>query len=49
MEHDHVKDNLHAKLFRIRTFGEIKLKDFKELICVDDYKMCRFKIEKNPT
>ena len=48
-EHDHVKDNLPAKLLRIRTFGKMKLEDFKDLISVADYKMCESKMEKNPT
>ena len=30
-EHDYVKDNLPAKLFRIRMFGKMKLEDFKEM------------------
>ncbi len=48
-EHDHVKDNLPAKLLRIRTFGKMKLEDFKDLISVPDYKTCETKMEKNPT
>ena len=48
-EHNHVKDNLLAKLLRIRTFGKMKFEDFKDLISVDDYKMCESKMEKNPT
>lgn len=48
-EHDHVKDNLPAKLLRIRTFGKMKLDDFKDLISVADYKTCETKMEKNPT
>ena len=42
-------DNLPAKLLRIRTFGKMKLKDFKDLISRADYKMCESKIDKNPT
>ena len=48
-EHDHVKDNLPAKLLRIRTFGKMKLEDFSDLISVDDYKMCESKMDNNPT
>ena len=48
-EQDHVKDNLLAKLLRICTFGKMKLEDFKDLISVDDYKMCQAKMEKSPT
>jgi hypothetical protein len=48
-EHDHVKDNLPAKLLRIRTFGKMKLEEFKDLISIGDYKTCESKMEKNPT
>jgi hypothetical protein len=48
-EHDHVKDNLPAKLLRIRTFGKMKLEEFKDLISPADYKTCESKIDKNPT
>ena len=48
-EHDHVKDNLPSKLLRIRTFGKMKLEDFKDLISSVDYKMCESKMDKNPT
>ena len=48
-EHDHVKDNLHAKLLCIRTFGNMKLEDFSDLISAVDYKMCESKMDKNPT
>ena len=48
-EHDHVKDNLPAKLLRIRTFGKMKLEEFKDLISSADYKMCESKMDKNPT
>jgi hypothetical protein len=48
-EHDHVKDNLPAKLLRIRTFGKMKLEEFKDLISSGDYKMCESKMEKYPT
>jgi hypothetical protein len=48
-EHDHVKDNLPAKLLRIWTFGKMKLKEFKDLIWIGDYKTCESKMEKNPT
>ncbi len=48
-EHDHVKDNLPAKLLRIRTFGKMRLEEFKDLISVSDYKMCESKMEKGPT
>ena len=47
--HNYIKDNLPAKLLRIRTFGKMKLEDFKDLISVADYKMCESKMEKNPT
>lgn len=47
-EHNHIKDNIPAKLLRIRIFGKIKLEDFKDLLSVADYKMCEFKMEKNP-
>jgi hypothetical protein len=43
----HVKDNLPGKLLRIRTFGKMKLKEFKDLISVADYKICKTKMEKN--
>ena len=49
IEHDHVKDNLPAKLPRIQAFGEMKLEEFKDLISVADYKVCESKIKKNPT
>ena len=48
-EHDHVKDNLPAKLLRIRTFGKMKLEEFKDLISPQDYKTCEAKMIKNPT
>ena len=48
-EHDHVKDSLPAKLLRIRTFGKMRLEEFKDLLSVADYKMCESKMEKNPT
>ena len=48
-EHDHVKDNLPAKLLRIRTFGKMKLEEFKDLISPADYKLCESKMEKHPT
>jgi len=48
-EHDHVKDNLPAKLLRIRTFGKMKLEEFKDLISPQDYKTCEAKMLKNPT
>ena len=48
-EHDHVKDNLPAKLLRIRTFEKMKLEEFKDLLSVVDYKMCETKMDKNPT
>ena len=43
-EHDHVKDNLPAKLLRIRTFGKMKLEEFKDLISSGNYKMCESKM-----
>jgi hypothetical protein len=48
-EHDHVKDNLPAKSLRIRTFGKMKLEDFKDLISVADYRTCETKMDKHPT
>lgn len=48
-EHDHVKDNLPAKLLRIRTFGKMKLEDFKDLISPADYRTCVSKMDKHPT
>ena len=48
-EHNHVKDNLPAKLLFIRTFGKMKLEDFKDLISVSDYRMCKSKMDKHPT
>ena len=48
-EHDHVKDNLPAKLLRIRTFGKMKLEEFKDLISPSDYKTCEIKMLKTPT
>ena len=48
-EHDHVKDSLPAKLLRIRTFGKMRLEEFKDLLSIVDYKMCESKMEKNPT
>ena len=36
LEHDHVQDNHPAKLLRSRTFGKIKLEEFKDLISVAD-------------
>jgi hypothetical protein len=48
-EHDHIKDNLPAKLLRIRTFGKMKLEEFKDLISPQDYKTCEAKMLKNLT
>jgi hypothetical protein len=48
-EHDHVKDKLPAKLLRIRTFGKMKLNEFKDLLFVADYKMCKTKMVNGPT
>ena len=48
-EHDHIKDNLPVKLFRIRTFGKMKPEEFKDLLSIVDYKMCESKMDKNPT
>jgi hypothetical protein len=47
-EHDHVKDNLPAKLLRIRTFGKMKLEEFKDLMSSQDYKTCEAKLLKTP-
>ena len=48
-EHEHVKDNLPAKLLRIRTFGKMRLEEFKDLLFVANYKICESKMEKTPT
>jgi hypothetical protein len=48
-EHDHMKDNLPAKLLHIRTFGKMKLEDFKDLISPVDYNTCLNKMDKHPT
>ena len=48
-KHDHVKVNLPAKLLHIRTFGKMKLEEFKDLLSVTDFKMCESKMDKNPT
>ena len=48
-KHNHVKDNIFAKYLCIRTFGKMKLEEFKNLISVADYKVCASKIKKNPT
>ena len=48
-EPDHVKDNLPAKLLCIRTFGKMRLEEFKDLLSISDYKMCESKMEKTPT
>lgn len=44
-----MKDNLPAKLLRIRTFGKMKLEEFKDLISVADYKICENKMDVRPT
>jgi hypothetical protein len=48
-ENDHVKDSLPAKLLCIRTFGKMRLEEFKDLLSVADYKTCESKMKKNPT
>ena len=48
-EHDHVKDNLSAKLVRIRTIEKMKLEGFKDVLSIADYKMCETKMDRNPT
>jgi hypothetical protein len=48
-KHDHVKDNLPAKLLCIRTFGKMKFEEFKDLLSVADYKMCETKMVNGPT
>ena len=48
-EHGHVKDNLPAKLLRIRTFGKMELEEFKDLLSVLDYKLCESKMDIHPT
>ena len=45
----HIKDNLAAKLFRIQTFKKMKLEEIKDLISVADFKMCKSRMDKNPT
>ena len=44
-----MKDNLPAKLLRIRTFGKMKLEEFKDLISFADYKICENKMDVRPT
>ena len=39
-ENDHVKSNLPAKLFRIRSFGMMKLEEFKDLLSPEEYDAC---------
>ena len=48
-EQYHVKDNLHAKLLCIRSFGKMKLEEFKDLISFADYKICENKMDFRPT
>ena len=40
-ENDHVKSNLPAKLYRIRSFGVMKLEEFKDLLSPDEYDACK--------
>lgn len=35
-----MKSNLPAKLFRIRSFGVMKLEEFKDLISEEEYHIC---------
>ena len=44
-----MKDNLPAKLLRIRTFGKMKLEEFKDLLSPIDYKTCENKMMNGPT
>jgi hypothetical protein len=47
-EHDHIKDNLSAKLPRIQTFGKMKLEEFKDLNSPAYHETCEAKMVKNP-
>ena len=40
MENYHVKSNLTSLLQRIRTFGNLELKDFKPLLMKKEFKAC---------
>ena len=35
-----MKSNLPAKLFRIRSFGVMKLEEFKDLLSQEEYEIC---------
>ncbi len=47
-ENDHVKSNLPAKLFRIRSFGVMKLEEFKDLLSPEEYQICLKNKPSNP-
>ena len=36
-EHDYVRNNLPAKLYRIRSFGVMKLEEFKDLLSPEEF------------
>ena len=40
-ENDHVKNNLPAKLYRIRSFGVMKLEEFKDLLSPEEFDVCK--------
>ena len=40
-ENDHVKNNLPAKLYRIRSFGVMKLEEFKDLLSPEEFNVCK--------
>jgi hypothetical protein len=42
-ENDHVKTNLVHKIHRIRSFGSLKLQEFKNLLSPEDYAKCEKK------
>ena len=48
-ENDHVKSNLPAKLFRIRSFGIMKLEEFKDLLSPEEYDACLKNKPPNPS
>lgn len=48
-EHDHVEDDLPTKLLRIWASRKMNLEEFKDLISIANYKLCKSKMEKNPT
>ncbi len=48
-ENDHVKSNFPAKLFRIRSFGVMKLEEFKDLLTPEEYDACLKNKPSQPT